>query len=77
MEDLGVQQAPHSTLNSWLEKLLYIVTGNFAKPGGMNIPPTSPAWAEDPESLERPGARFLGIGLSLVWSRAMSLWMRS
>jgi len=37
LEDLGVQQAPQSTLNSYLEKLLYVLTGNFAKPGGMNI----------------------------------------
>ena len=36
-EDLGIQQAPHSTLNSYLEKLVYLLTGNFAKPGGMNI----------------------------------------
>ena len=36
-EDLGVQQAPHSTLNSYLEKLLYLLTGNFAKRGAMNI----------------------------------------
>ena len=32
-EDLGIQQAPHSTLNSYLEKLLYLLTGNFARPG--------------------------------------------
>jgi anaerobic selenocysteine-containing dehydrogenase len=25
--------APHSTLNSWLEKLLWVLTGNFGKPG--------------------------------------------
>jgi len=37
LEDLGVQQAPHSTLNSYLEKLLYLLSGNFAKPGGMNL----------------------------------------
>ena len=36
-EDLGIQQAPYSTLNSYLEKLLYVLTGNFAKQGGMNI----------------------------------------
>ena len=36
-EDLGIQQAPHSTLNSYLEKLLYLLTGNFARRGGMNI----------------------------------------
>ncbi|WP_423921617.1 molybdopterin-dependent oxidoreductase [Candidatus Poriferisodalis sp.] len=37
-EDLGIEMAPHSTLNSWLQRLLYLVTGNFAKPGGMNLP---------------------------------------
>ncbi len=36
-EDLGIQQAPHSTLNSYLEKLLYLVTGNFGKRGAMNL----------------------------------------
>jgi anaerobic selenocysteine-containing dehydrogenase len=36
-EDLGIQQAPNSTLNSYLEKLLYLLTGNFAKQGAMNI----------------------------------------
>ncbi|MCO4770292.1 MAG: molybdopterin-dependent oxidoreductase [Deltaproteobacteria bacterium] len=37
LEDLGTQQAPHSTLNSWLEKLLFLLTGNFGVRGGMNI----------------------------------------
>ncbi len=37
LEDLGIQQAPHSTLNSYLEKLLYLLTGNFARRGAMNI----------------------------------------
>ncbi len=36
-EDLGIQQAPHSTLNSYLEKLIFLITGNFAAPGSMNI----------------------------------------
>ena len=36
-EDLGVQQAPHSTLNSYLNKMLWIFTGNFAKQGGMFV----------------------------------------
>jgi anaerobic selenocysteine-containing dehydrogenase len=31
--DLGLQQSPHSTLNSYLEKLLFLVPGHFAKPG--------------------------------------------
>ncbi len=37
-EDLGVQMAPHSTLNSYLSRLLWVLTGNFAKPGSMNVP---------------------------------------
>ncbi|MBL9016614.1 MAG: molybdopterin-dependent oxidoreductase [Myxococcales bacterium] len=32
--DLGLQQSLHSTLNSYLEKLLFLVTGNFGVPGG-------------------------------------------
>ncbi len=36
-EDLGIQQAPHSTLNSYLEKLLFLLTGNFGVEGGMNL----------------------------------------
>jgi len=31
--DLGIQQSLHSTLNSWLEKLLSLVTGHFGRPG--------------------------------------------
>jgi anaerobic selenocysteine-containing dehydrogenase len=37
LEDLGIQMAPHSTLNSYLEKLIFVLTGNFAKPGAMNL----------------------------------------
>jgi anaerobic selenocysteine-containing dehydrogenase len=37
LEDLGIQQAPHSTLDSYLEKLVVLVTGNFAKRGGINL----------------------------------------
>ncbi len=36
-EDLGVQQAPNSTLCSYLDKLLWILTGSFAKPGGQHL----------------------------------------
>ncbi|MEV0294342.1 molybdopterin-dependent oxidoreductase [Nocardia sp. NPDC050710] len=34
-EDLGVQQGPNSTLISYLNKLIWLVTGNFAKEGAM------------------------------------------
>jgi anaerobic selenocysteine-containing dehydrogenase len=37
LEDLGIQQAPHSTLSSYLEKLLWALTGNFARPGCTNL----------------------------------------
>ncbi len=36
-EDLGMQQAPHSTLSSYLNKLLWILVGSFGKRGGMAI----------------------------------------
>ncbi len=35
--DLGIQQTLHTTLNSYLEKLLYLVTGHFGKRGGNNL----------------------------------------
>jgi formate dehydrogenase len=34
---LGIEMAPHSTLNSYLQKLLYALTGNFGRPGSMNL----------------------------------------
>lgn len=36
-EDLGVQQAPNSTLVSYLNKMVWILTGNFAKKGGQHL----------------------------------------
>jgi len=35
--DLGIQQSLNSTLNSYLEKLMFLVTGNFGKKGGNNL----------------------------------------
>lgn len=35
--DLGLQQSLHSTLNSYLEKLLFLLTGNLGKKGGNNF----------------------------------------
>ncbi len=35
--DLGIQQTLHTTLNGYLEKLLYLLTGNFGKRGGNNL----------------------------------------
>ncbi|OBI84191.1 molybdopterin-dependent oxidoreductase [Mycobacterium sp. 1245805.9] len=36
-EDLGIQQAPNSTLSSYLNKMLWILTGNFAKKGAQHL----------------------------------------
>lgn len=35
--DLGIQQSLHSTLNSYLEKLLFLLTGNLGVRGGNNF----------------------------------------
>ncbi len=37
VEDLGIQQGPNSTLSSYLNKLLWILTCNFAKPGAQHL----------------------------------------
>jgi anaerobic selenocysteine-containing dehydrogenase len=37
LEDLGIEMSPHSTLNSYLQKLIFVVTGNFARKGAMNL----------------------------------------
>lgn len=39
-EDLGIEQSLHSTLNSYLEKLLFALTGNIGKPGAMIAKPS-------------------------------------
>jgi len=36
-EDLGIQQNVNSTLVSYLQRILYVITGNFAKKGAANI----------------------------------------
>jgi len=35
--DLGTQQTLHTTLNAYLEKLLYLITGNFGQSGSNNL----------------------------------------
>lgn len=36
-EDLGIQMNRHSTLVSYLNKLVFVLTGNFARHGGQNV----------------------------------------
>jgi len=53
-EDLGVQQGPNSTLISYLNKLIWIITGNFGKPGTMFLHSTFAALA-GPAAGGQPG----------------------
>ncbi|AEF40822.1 molybdopterin-dependent oxidoreductase [Hoyosella subflava] len=62
-EDLGVQQGPNSTLISYLNKLIWLLTGNFGKPGAMQphswmAPLASYSLTEDATPVT--GARILG-----------------
>ena len=55
-EDLGVQMGLHSTLCSYLDKLLWVLTGNFAKSGAQYVPTSLVALAGGGSgSGERPG----------------------
>jgi anaerobic selenocysteine-containing dehydrogenase len=36
-EDLGIQQGPNSTLCSYINRMLWILTGNLGNPGGMHL----------------------------------------
>ena len=53
-EDLGVQMNLHSTLCSYLDKLLWLLTGNFANPGGQYVPTSVVALAGGGASGPRP-----------------------
>jgi len=50
-EDLGIQMNRHSTLNSYLNKLLWVLTGNFAKRGAQYVPATIVSVAGNLEKL--------------------------
>jgi anaerobic selenocysteine-containing dehydrogenase len=54
-EDLGVQMNLHSTLCSYLEKLLWLLTGNFGVPGGQYVPTSVVSLAGNGASGRRSG----------------------
>jgi hypothetical protein len=56
-EDLGVQMNRHSTLVSWLEKVVWVTTGNFARPGAQYSPSHVPPAAAGPGGARRAAAR--------------------
>ena len=62
-EDLGIQQAPNSTLCSYLNKLLWILTGSFGKRGGQHLHSSfGPLFRHAPEVGRTPvtGAPIIG-----------------
>ena len=62
-EDLGVQQGPNSTLCSYLNKLIWLLTGNFGKSGAMHLHSwMAPLFRIDRGEPRTPvtGARILG-----------------
>lgn len=46
-EDLGIQMNQHSTVVSYVEKLIWVLTGNFGKPGAQYIPTNLTAIGRD------------------------------
>ncbi|HEV3129524.1 MAG TPA: molybdopterin-dependent oxidoreductase [Solirubrobacteraceae bacterium] len=60
-EDLGVQQAPNSTLCSYINRMLWILTGNFGNRGGMHLHTSFVNLFRDPRVRRTPvtGARIL------------------
>lgn len=72
-EDLGVQQSPNSTLVAYLNKMLWILTGNFAKPGGVHIHswvfPIAGRWHPIPRADGSPRAHRARRALGLAGMR--------
>ncbi|MFN3202151.1 MAG: molybdopterin-dependent oxidoreductase [Bradymonadia bacterium] len=61
-EDLGVQMNRHSTLVSYLHRLTWLLTGNFAKEGAQYVPTPLLAIADGQHKRDSPvvGARIIG-----------------
>ncbi|MDA8016268.1 MAG: molybdopterin-dependent oxidoreductase [Thermoanaerobaculia bacterium] len=62
-EDLGVQMNRHSTLVSYLQRLLWMLTGNFGKLGAQNAPtalvPIAAESSRSPKTTPVAGARVI------------------
>lgn len=61
-EDLGVQMNRHSTLVSYLHRLVWLLTGNFGKPGAQFLPTPMVPIADGKHRKDSPvvGARIVG-----------------
>ena len=59
--ELGLQQGRHSTLNSYLEKLLFLLTGNFGRPGTNALHSwLQPLWGNG------RGQRYAPLGVEII-----------
>ena len=63
--DLGVEQAPFSTLNAWLIRVLHLLTGNVGNPGGAVFLEMLPPPVVD-ASLIREPERALASGIPAI-----------
>ncbi|WP_310460441.1 molybdopterin-dependent oxidoreductase [Sphaerotilus sp.] len=63
IEDLGVQMNLHSTLNSYLNRLVWLLTGHYARPGTNNaFVPMLNLSSSTRESAEKAGQSTGGVG---------------
>ncbi|MFQ5555570.1 MAG: molybdopterin-dependent oxidoreductase [Acidimicrobiia bacterium] len=66
-EDLGVQMNRHSTLVSYLEKLVWLLTGNLGKPGAQYLPSSMVAIGRTSEAeLGSDGPRSPVLGAPVI-----------
>ena len=79
IEDLGVQMNMHSTLNSYLNRLVWLLTGHYARPGTNNafVPllglssstreaPAKPVAGSSPGNKPRPGSHSPVTGAKVI-----------
>lgn len=65
-EDLGVQMNRNSTLVSYVEKLIWILTGNFGKPGAQYIPTNMSGIGRDRGRPSGEGPRSPVVGAPII-----------
>ncbi|WP_299411256.1 molybdopterin-dependent oxidoreductase [Acaryochloris sp. IP29b_bin.148] len=64
--DLGLQQSLNSTLNSYLEKLLFLLTGNLGKPGGNNFHTFFLPWVGHSDVHAKPLRKTMATGITEI-----------
>ncbi|MFK7976270.1 MAG: molybdopterin-dependent oxidoreductase [Halioglobus sp.] len=72
-EDLGIQMAPHSTLVTYLNFLLSLMTGNYGKPGTMDaVTQLAPIIAVDHTKVDEQGYEISRKTLPVTGARIVS-----